>query len=239
MGKPYMPLMMGDWIRGTRGMKANVKGVYIGLLIHQYDHGYLPEDLETLTLIEPELGSVWVSLSDKFPVVSPGKRQNAKLEEVRNFWDKQRKNGQKGGRGKKLNPDVNPDDNPKANPNHNHHNDLDNDSINVLVQTVNSFMNRKNPNTMEVRMMVRQWAQKMDPKEIPAQLKAMKAYYTLKDWPIPTRIEKMTESFLNCDWVEKMKETDPEKQAETIAKAKPSKAPVYDDIGTSAPGSLG
>lgn len=123
-----MPLMMGDWVRGTRGMKAEVKGVYIGLLIHQYDHGYLPSDLETLSLIEPEVGKVWVSLKDKFEEFEPGRLRNKKLEEVRDFWDKQAKNGQKGGRPKKEKPKLNPNHNPKGNPNHNHHYDLDYDN---------------------------------------------------------------------------------------------------------------
>ena len=132
-----MPLMMGDWIRGTRAMRANVKGVYIGLLIHQYDHGYIPEDLETIALIEPEVGSVWDMLSDKFPIAEPGKRKNPKLEEVRAFWSKQAGNGSKGGRPKKQNPNNNPNNNPKQNPkqnpNHNHHNDIDYDIDTVVL----------------------------------------------------------------------------------------------------------
>jgi uncharacterized protein YdaU (DUF1376 family) len=132
MGKPYMPLMMGDWIKGTRGMRADVKGVYIGLLIHQYDHGYLPSDVEDLALIEPEVGKVWVKLKEKFEEFEPGKLRNKKLEEVRDFWNKQGQNGKKGGRPKKENPKQNPNDNPKANPNTNHHNDIDLDNDTVL-----------------------------------------------------------------------------------------------------------
>lgn len=125
MSKPYMPLMMGDWIKGTRGMRAEVKGVYIGLLIHQYDQGYLPVDLEELTLIEPEVGKVWVILKTKFEEFEPGKLRNKKLEEVRDFWNKQASNGSKGGRPKKGNPDDIPNENPKPIPNNNHNNDLD------------------------------------------------------------------------------------------------------------------
>ena len=124
-GKPYMPLMMGDWIRGTRGMRANVKGVYIGLLIHQYDNGFIPADLETLSLIEPEVGSVWVLIKDKFEEFEPGKLRNKKLEEVRDFWSKQSKNGKKGGRPQNKNPNNNPKDNPEPNPNNNHQYDID------------------------------------------------------------------------------------------------------------------
>lgn len=121
----YMPLIVGDWLKGTRGMKATVKGVYIGLLLYQWDNGFLPDDLDELALIEPEVGSVWVSISDKFPVVSPGRRQNFKCEEVRQFFEKQRKNGKNGGRPKKGNPNDNPKGIPDSNPNHNLHNGLE------------------------------------------------------------------------------------------------------------------
>jgi uncharacterized protein YdaU (DUF1376 family) len=131
MGKPYMPLMMGDWVRGTRGMTAQVKGVYIGLLIHQYDHGFIPSDIKTINLIEPEAQKVWHFLAEKFEEIEPGKLQNKKLEEVRRFWNKQSKNGSKGGRpSKNKNPNINPNKNPNINPNenpkHNHHIDIDN-----------------------------------------------------------------------------------------------------------------
>lgn len=119
----YLPLMMGDWIRGTRGMKAEVKGVYIDLLIHQFDNGYIPSDMDELSLIQPEVGKVWVMLRDKFEEIEPGRLQNKKLEEVRAFWAKQRKNGKKGGRPKKENLNINPNKNPKTNL----HNDSDSD----------------------------------------------------------------------------------------------------------------
>lgn len=120
--------MMGDWVMGTRGMRADVKGVYIGLLIHQYDQGFLPAGLDELALIEPEVGKVWVLLKDKFFEFEPGKLRNKKLEEVREFWSKQGKNGSKGGRPKKEEPKLNPNNNPKINPKHNHHNDIDLDT---------------------------------------------------------------------------------------------------------------
>lgn len=116
-----MPLMMGDWIKGTRGMRAEVKGVYIGLLIHQYDNGWIPSSIEELALIEPEVGKVWVSIKDKFEEFEPGRLRNKKCEEVRAFWSKQRNNGKNGGRPKKEKPKSNPNNNPNTN----HHNDLD------------------------------------------------------------------------------------------------------------------
>jgi uncharacterized protein YdaU (DUF1376 family) len=123
--KVYMPLMVGDWLKGTSGMRAEVRGVYINLLLHQWEHGFLPEDIDELILIAPEIGKVWDKLKVKFPKVSDGQLQNRKLEEVRDFWKKQRKNGSKGGRPKKENPDDNPNQNPNNNPKGNHHNDLD------------------------------------------------------------------------------------------------------------------
>lgn len=118
--KPYMPLMMGDWIRGTRGMKAEVRGVYISLLIHQYDNGYLPDDLEELRLIDPEIDKVWDKLKSKFQKQNDGNLLNMKLEEVRKYFNKQKENGDKGGRPK--NPNNNPNENPDNNPNSNLHN---------------------------------------------------------------------------------------------------------------------
>ena len=117
----YFPLIIGDWLKGTRGMKAEVKGVYIGLLLYQWDNHFLPSSLDDLMLIEPEVGKVWVSISAKFKEVEPGKLQNDKVEEVRAFFLKQAKNGSKGGAPKKENPNSNPNNNPK----HNLHNELE------------------------------------------------------------------------------------------------------------------
>lgn len=126
--KVYMPLMIGDWLKGTRGMRAEVRGVYINLLLFQWDNGFIPSAMEDLLLIDPELGKVWDKLKDKFVEISPGKLQNKKNEEVREFWAKQRKNGKKGGRPNNNNQKYNPDHNPTTNPNNNHHNDIDLDN---------------------------------------------------------------------------------------------------------------
>lgn len=130
--KVYMPVMIGDWLKGTRGMRADMKGVYMGLLLHQWEHGFIPADVYELELIEPEVNKVWDKLKHKFEEFSPGKLRNKKAEDVRDFWQKQRKNGQQGGRPKKDKPKPNPNHNPEANPNGNHHNDLDLDNDPVL-----------------------------------------------------------------------------------------------------------
>jgi uncharacterized protein YdaU (DUF1376 family) len=132
VAKPYMPLMVGDWLKGTRGMRAQAKGVYMGLLLHQHENGFIPSDLEELSLIEPEVKSVWEKIKDKFEEFEKGKLRNNKLQEVLNYWNKQSDNGKKGGRKKKENPkpnpNVNPNNNPDANPEPNHHNDIDYDN---------------------------------------------------------------------------------------------------------------
>lgn len=123
--KVYMPLMIGDWLKGTRGMKAQVRGVYINLLLYQWDNGFIPADMETLSLIDPEVGSVWVAIKNKFEEFEPGKLRNLKNDEVKAFWSKQRKNGEKGGHKKISNPNVPPTHNPETNPNRGLHIDPD------------------------------------------------------------------------------------------------------------------
>lgn len=126
--KVYMPLMIGDWLKGTRGMKAEVRGVYLGLLLYQWDNGFIPSDMEELCLIDPEVPKVWDKIKMKFIEIAPGKLQNKKNLEVKEFWAKQKKNGENGGRPKKDNPKGNLNNNPKDNPNLNLHNDIDLDN---------------------------------------------------------------------------------------------------------------
>jgi uncharacterized protein YdaU (DUF1376 family) len=126
--KVYMPLMIGDWVKGTRGMRAEVKGVYIDLLLYQWDNGFIPSDMDELTLINPEVVKVWDKLKSKFVDDGAGRLRNIKNDEVKAFWSKQAKNGSKGGRPKNINPDNNPNQNPNDNPNTNHHIDIDLDN---------------------------------------------------------------------------------------------------------------
>jgi len=140
MAKPYMPLMVGDWLKGTRGMRAEAKGVYLGLLLHQFECGFIPNNMEELALIEPEIGKIWVSLKDKFEEFEPGKLRNKKLVEVISFWDKQSKNGKKGGRPKNKNPKQNPN----YNPNIKLHNDLDYDN------DIDSLNKKENEQKIEI-----------------------------------------------------------------------------------------
>lgn len=140
--KVYMPLMIGDWLKGTRGMKAEVRGVYLGLLLYQWDNGFIPSDMEELCLIDPELPKVWDKIKSKFVEIEPGKLQNKKNVEVKEFWSKQKKNGGKGGRPKNNNPKVNPDTNPNNNPNDNLQYDLDIEH--EVVIEIKKELNQKN-----------------------------------------------------------------------------------------------
>ena len=70
---------------------------------------------------------------------------------------------------------------------------------------------------------------------------AMKAVYRMNNQSFPTTPETFISSFQARDWVKELKELDPERKAETISKAKRNGhfTPQHDEIGTSAPGSLG
>lgn len=123
--KVYMPLMIGDWLKGTRGMRAEVRGVYLNLLLYQWDNGFIPDDMDELCLIDPELPKVWDKIKDKFKPIGEGKLLNEKNKEVREFWQKQSKNGKKGGRKSKTEPKVEAKTNPNPNPKTKLHNDID------------------------------------------------------------------------------------------------------------------
>lgn len=113
--------------------------------------------------------------------------------------------------------------------------------IHALASEINTFLKRTNPNTMDVVYMVQQWINEGH-KDILIQLRAMKAHYELNNLTFPTKIETLTSSFSEADWIEKMKDHDPERKAERISnilKNANRKQPEPDTIGTSAPGSLG
>lgn len=85
---------------------------------------------------------------------------------------------------------------------------------------------------MEVRSMLQQWIANGHTDIIP-QLTAMQTYYRKNGLVFPTKIETLTASFEGANWIEKLKELNPE----TIDNGK--RTPEPDTIGTSAPGSLG
>jgi uncharacterized protein YdaU (DUF1376 family) len=118
---PYMPLYVGDYTLGTRTMTSQEKGVYMDLLIEQWDKGFIPSEMKRLKQINYEVEEVWETLKDKFKEVEPGKLQNAKTEEVRDQFLKRKKaaqeNGSKGGRPPKTKEE--PEEKPNQNLNDN------------------------------------------------------------------------------------------------------------------------
>lgn len=73
------------------------------------------------------------------------------------------------------------------------------------------------------------------------QAKSMKAYYDLKEWPMPTNYIKLVMALTENDWPQKLKDEDPERKAERInrsIKDANRREPEPDTIGVSAPGSL-
>lgn len=107
----------------------------------------------------------------------------------------------------------------------------------ALASEVHLLLKRKSSNTSDTYYMVLQWLQAGHSDILP-QLRAMRAYYDQEGLTFPTKIETLTQSFQDVDWIVKLKESDPEKIAERRDKAK-VKTYEHDTIGTSAPGSLG
>lgn len=71
---------------------------------------------------------------------------------------------------------------------------------------------------------------------------AMKGVYRINGQVFPTKPDTFITSFKARDWIKELEELDPERKAETIANAKRNGkhyTPQFDEIGTSAPGSLG
>lgn len=71
-----------------------------------------------------------------------------------------------------------------------------------------------------------------------AQAKAMKACYIKQKWAIPSNFVTLLTSLTENDWVQRLKEFDPDQQEKIIRNGKNIK-PEIDTIGSNAPGSLG
>jgi len=103
---PAFQFYPSDFVGGTMGCTAEQCGAYILLLCYQWMNGYVPDDMdeiESITRVK-RLGLIWVMR--KFPKSkTDGLLRNQKLEQVRQrqieYREKQRENGQKGGRPRK------------------------------------------------------------------------------------------------------------------------------------------
>lgn len=87
---PAALLYIDKWLVSTKGMKAEVRGWYLNLILHQYDKGYLPNDLEELAnfadvrISEYErFKQVWEQvLKQKFEQTPEGNLENAFAREI-------------------------------------------------------------------------------------------------------------------------------------------------------------
>lgn len=75
-----------NWLQGTAGLKPEEKGVYIDLLSHQHQNGYIPNDPGRLCrmvgLSEKEFLPIWSTVRFKFVDRPDNRLVNLKLEEV-------------------------------------------------------------------------------------------------------------------------------------------------------------
>ena len=105
----YLPFWHRDWLAssGTRRLSPAARGVYIDLLAHQWEDGYIPENRSVLFrlcgLTEKEFENIWEELSGNFVSNGiPGQLINERLAKEREKAlakvQKNQDNGKKGGR---------------------------------------------------------------------------------------------------------------------------------------------
>ena len=218
----------GDWLGGTMGMTIEQKGAYMELLVFQFNTGPFTE-AQAKQVLSICFARVWQVVNKKF--LKEGNtyrnvRLSQEIDRRKKFTESRRINA----KSKVLAFEEH-----KA---YAQHMETETENTDSITKEVFSFLKRKGSNTMDVTYMIRQWVKSVPQSEIMPQLQAMKAYYEIQDWPFPNKIDTLTQSFTGADWVEKMKDTDPERRAERIQNAKKTHEPERDTIGTSAPGSL-
>lgn len=85
---PAFLLYSNDWLQGTAHMLPEEKGVYIDLLCHQHQNGFLPSDIKRLArlagLSEDLFLPIWQSIKSKFQEADGGVLVNQKLYQVVN-----------------------------------------------------------------------------------------------------------------------------------------------------------
>lgn len=121
MKPPAFPLYAQDALVGTALMSCEEFGAYMRLLLYQWAHGSLPDDPKALKMLAG--AKVSAIVLEKFTKGEDGKLRNDRMEMERQkqseFREKQRENGNRGGR-PKLNQ-VEPKNNPSLNPNESPH----------------------------------------------------------------------------------------------------------------------
>jgi uncharacterized protein YdaU (DUF1376 family) len=80
---PWMPLYVADYLADTRHLNAAEHGAYLLLLMHQWQHGYVPDDQRALARIACALPhqwpKIWNGLRSFFRSQAVGKLENKRL----------------------------------------------------------------------------------------------------------------------------------------------------------------
>lgn len=76
----FIPFFGRDFLTSTTGWTAEERGHYVTLLIVQWEQGSVPDAPERLEIVSPGLSRCWAILEPKFPISSPGRRQNPRME---------------------------------------------------------------------------------------------------------------------------------------------------------------
>jgi len=159
---PAFLFYSSDFLTGVIDMTMEERGQYITLMCLQHQKGHLSE--KTIRFC---LGSVSVSVMDKFMQDENGLYFNKRLEEEifkrKNFIDSRRKNGQKGGRPRK--PLGFATENLPENENEN-----ENENIDIPLEQIT---NRKE---QELARVMRHYMDRINPSPSPMSLDALKNY---------------------------------------------------------------
>lgn len=139
-GNFFLPLYYQRLLTSTNGWKDDEFGAYVRLLIHQFENGFIPSEMDRITIIAPSARKNWGRLSPKFLDIGEGKLVNEFMESVREIQNKKSwantENGKLGGRPRKRTEsetitesetekkpngfeNQNPEGNRNQNPNHN------------------------------------------------------------------------------------------------------------------------
>lgn len=104
-GDFYFPLHYKRLLTSTIGWKDDEFGAYVRLLIAQFDAGSISNDIGELKRIAPSVQKNWPLISKKFKDDGNGGLINDFMNDIYHDAqakkDKNRKNGKKGGRGRK------------------------------------------------------------------------------------------------------------------------------------------
>ncbi len=101
MGRAWMPLYVGDYLRDTRDLNTLQHGAYLLLIMHYWQHGALPADDARLAAIAGLAVAQWRRIREplqaKFAAGWKHKRIDAELAKIDRALMQRRLAGQRGG----------------------------------------------------------------------------------------------------------------------------------------------